>query len=97
MNIFDEKTSASLRVKVTDGEIVFPLSGIGRDVIAEGVFTKLNLTEDQAKNWKVHLAEEKGLKLNPDSIVLSPEDYYEYRIVCSGRNLLNDDYLNNKI
>ena len=87
MNIFDEKTSASLRVKVTDGDIVFPLSGIGRDVVAEGVFTKLNLTEDQAKNWKVHLAEEKGLKLNPDSIVLSPKDYYEYRIVCSGAEI----------
>ena len=87
MNIFDEKTSTSLRVKVTDGDIVFPLSGIGRDVVAEGVFTKLNLTEDQAKNWKVHLAEEKGLKLNPDSIVLSPKDYYEYRIVCSGAEI----------
>ena len=87
MNIIDEKTSASLRVKVTDGDIVFPLSGIGRDVVAEGVFTKLNLTEDQAKNWKVHLAEEKGLKLNPDSIVLSPEDYYEFRIICSGAEI----------
>ena len=87
MNIIDEKTRASLRLKVTDGDIVFPLSGIGRDVVAEGVFTKLNLTEDQAKNWKVHLAEEKGLKLNPDSIVLSPKDYYEYRIVCSGAEI----------
>ena len=87
MNIIDEKTSASLRLKVTDGDIVFPLSGIGRDVVAEGVFTKLNLTENQAKNWKVHLAEEKGLKLNPDSIVLSPKDYYEYRIVCSGAEI----------
>ena len=87
MNIFDKKTSASLRVKVTDGDIVFPLSGVGRDVIAEGIFTKLNLTENQARNWKVHLAEEKGIMLNPDSIMLAPEDYYEYRIACLGAEI----------
>ena len=87
MNIIDEKTSASLRVKVTDGDIVFPLSSIGRDVIAEGIFTKLNLTEDQARNWKVHLAEERGITLNPDSIILAPEDYYEYRIACLGAEI----------
>ena len=87
MNIFDEKTSASLRVKVTDGDIVFPLSGIGNNVVAEGIFTKLNLTEDQARNWKVHLAEEKGITLNPDSIMLVPEDYYEYRIACLGAEI----------
>lgn len=87
MNIFDEKTSTSLRVKVTDGDIVFPLSGKGNNVIAEGVFTKLNLTEDQARNWKVHLAEERGITLNPDSIILAPEDYYEYRIACLGAEI----------
>ena len=87
MNIFDEKTSASLRVKVTDGDIVFPLSGIGNNVVAEGIFTKLNLTEDQARNWKVHLAEEKGITLDLDSIMLAPEDYYEYRIACLGAEI----------
>ena len=87
MNVLDEKTSASLRVKVTDGDIVFPLSGKGNNVVAEGIFTKLNLTEDQARNWKVHLAEEKGITLDPDSIILAPEDYYEYRIACLGAEI----------
>ena len=38
----------TLRVKVNDGEIVFPQDGAGKLAVAEGTFTKKELTKEQA-------------------------------------------------
>ena len=88
IEVIDKDNSLSLRAKVTDGEIVFPLSAKGRTVTVKGVFTKLDLSKDQALNWKIHLAEERGIILDPDSVTLMPEDYYEYRVNCTGAIIL---------
>ena len=80
LQIKDYSSDSSIRIKVTDGEIVFPLSAKGKNVIAEGIFTKLELSEKQAKNWKHHLALEKGIELDTSSITLSASDFYEYRL-----------------
>ena len=34
----------------------------------------------QAKNWKVHLAAEKGIELDTAKVILDENDYYEYRL-----------------
>jgi len=73
-----------IRVKVTDGKIVFPLSAVGHSVSVEGVFSKLNFSKKQAIQWKMHLAEEKGEILNPDSIIIKESDLVEYRIIGNG-------------
>ena len=83
----DSTSEQSIRVKVKDGEIVFPLSAIGKQIDVMGVFTKLNFTKEQAANWKVHLAEEKGLTINPDQVVLKPSDLYEFRIIGEGMKI----------
>ena len=80
LQVKDYNSDSSIRIKVTDGEIVFPLSAKGKNVIAEGIFTKLELSEKQAKNWKHHLALEKGIELDTSSITLSASDFYEYRL-----------------
>ena len=80
LQVKDYNSDSSIRIKVTDGEIVFPLSAKGKNVIAEGTFTKLELSEKQAKNWKHHLALEKGIELDTSSIILSASDFYEYRL-----------------
>ena len=80
LQVKDYNSDSSIRIKVTDGEIVFPLSAKGKNVIAEGIFTKLELSEKQAKNWKHHLALEKGIELDTSSIILSASDFYEYRL-----------------
>ena len=80
LQVKDYNSDSSIRIKVTDGEIVFPLSAKGKNIIAEGIFTKLELSEKQAKNWKHHLALEKGIELDTSSIVLSASDFYEYRL-----------------
>ena len=88
IELIDDKTSLSIRAKVTDGEIVFPLSSKERTVTVKGIFTKLELSKKQAVNWKIHLAEEKGITLNPDSVILQPKDLYEFRLNCSGAQIL---------
>jgi hypothetical protein len=60
-----EKT---LRVKVTDGEIVFPLSAKGTEAVVEGIVEKIELDEEQHRAWKAHLAEEKGEEFDPESV-----------------------------
>ena len=88
IQISDKNQTGSIRVKVTDGEIVFPLSAKNHIVTVQGTFVRLDLSKDQAINWKVHLAKEKGVELDPNDIVLQKEDYYEYRINCTGAKVL---------
>ena len=92
INVKDSETGANLRIKVTDGKIVFPLSAKGKHVDVQGRFTKLEYTELQAKNWKIHLAKEQGITLNFEDINISPEDLVEYRINGTGANIYTYGY-----
>src|SRR5438132_12190369 len=68
MNIVDPVGQRPIRIKVNDGEIVFPESAIGKLAIVEGKLTKLELTRDQAIAQARHEAEEQGRKFDPRSI-----------------------------
>ncbi len=59
---------SEMRVKVTDGEIVFPLSAKGHDVVVEGIVERIELTEEQHRAWKQHEAEELGVTFDPASV-----------------------------
>tara|TARA_B100000941_G_scaffold242192_1_gene185934 strand:- start:8039 stop:8536 length:498 start_codon:yes stop_codon:yes gene_type:complete len=87
IKINDKSSNYNLRIKVTDGDIVYPLSSKGHRADIQGVFTKLEFSEEQARRWKMHLAEEKGIKLNLDEIVLNPSDLFEYRINAHGTKI----------
>ena len=58
----------SIRIKVNDGDIVFPKDSIGKTAIAEGLLTRIDLTKDQAVARARHEAEEQGRKFNPASV-----------------------------
>ena len=59
---------SAMRVKVNDGEIVFPKNSVGRVVIAEGTLQKMVLTKEQAVARAKHEAEEQHRKFNPASV-----------------------------
>ena len=59
---------AALRVKVTDGEIVFPLSAKGHQAVVEGVVEKIEMSEEQHRAWKQHDAEERGVAFDPAAV-----------------------------
>ena len=83
----EDNNNKKIRFKVKDGDIVFPLSSKGRMVVAEGQFSVLTLNKKQAKNWKKHLAAEKGIDIDTASIVLTGDDYFEYRLNTSGAKI----------
>jgi hypothetical protein len=57
-----------IKVKVNDGEIVFPKTAVGRTAIAEGTLKKFELSKEQATARAKHEAEEQGRKFNPESV-----------------------------
>lgn len=68
MNLVDTKTNAKVRIKVKDGEIVFPKEAIGKLAVAEGTFTKIELTKDQLIAQLKHEAEENKKKFDPSTV-----------------------------
>ncbi|MGQ9917158.1 MAG: DUF4920 domain-containing protein [Bryobacteraceae bacterium] len=68
MNLVDPATNARVRIKVKDGEIVFPKEAVGRMAVAEGKFVKIELTREQAIERAKHEAEENNKPFDPSSI-----------------------------
>lgn len=53
-------SAAPLRFKVQDGVIVFPVESKGRQIVAEGVFRRIEMDPEQALAYARHEAEERG-------------------------------------
>ena len=58
----------TIRIKVNDGDIVFPKEAVGKPARAEGKLVRLKLTREQAVARAKHEAEETGRKFNPATI-----------------------------
>lgn len=68
----------SIRVKVEDGVIVFPMSARGLHAVVEGVVERLELTEEEVLERARHHAEEQGEEFDP-STVTGPETIFQLR------------------
>ncbi len=68
MELAGDQPFQSIRVKVEDGEIIFPLSAKGHTARAEGILEKLEISEEQAREMAKHRAEEQGEEFDPSSI-----------------------------
>ena len=66
--VASDRQNEKIQVKVTDGEIVFPMSASGRMAVVEGVVEELKLSKDQMIEYLKHLAEEKGQPFDPSTI-----------------------------
>ena len=75
MDLVDD-SGQKLRIKVNDGEIEFPKDSAGKTAIAEGKFTKVVLTREQAVEQAKEAATEAGKKFDPSSIK-SGTTYYQ--------------------
>ena len=90
IEIKDSDSDQIIRVKVQDDVIIFPQDSKEKKVIVNGVFTKIEFTEDQAIKWKIHLAEEKGLNLEESDVTLDSSDLIEYRIKGLGAKIITE-------
>jgi hypothetical protein len=68
MELVDPASGKGVRIKVNEGEIVFPKEAVGKTAIAEGKFARLVLSKEQAIAQAKHEAEENGRKFDPASI-----------------------------
>ena len=76
MELADPESGKSIRIKVKDGEIVFPKKAIGKTAIAEGKLAKVEMSKDEAIAQAKHEAEANGRKFDPASIT-SAVTYYQ--------------------
>ncbi|HEY5673682.1 MAG TPA: DUF4920 domain-containing protein [Malonomonas sp.] len=67
-----------IRVKVVDGQIVFPLEARGKQGTVEGVVEKFVLTREEVIKNRQHHAEERGESFDP-ATVTSGETVYQLR------------------
>jgi hypothetical protein len=68
MMLADPSSDAKIRIKVKDGEIVFPKSAAGKMAVAEGKMVKIEMTKEQAIAQAKHEAEERGTKFDASKI-----------------------------
>jgi uncharacterized protein DUF4920 len=68
MAIADPESGKTVRVKVNDGEIVFPKDAAGKTAVAEGKFSRIELNREQAVAYLQHQAEENGRKFDPAGV-----------------------------
>lgn len=63
-----DRQGEKIQVKVTDGEIVFPMSASGKMAAVEGVVEILEMSRDEMISYLKHLAEEKGQPFDPATV-----------------------------
>lgn len=68
MILESDKEGQEIKIKVKDGDIVFPQEAIGKTALVEGTVYKIELTREEAVEYYSHVAEEKGEDFDPASV-----------------------------
>jgi len=85
MTIASDEKYQKLRIKVRDGDMVFPLSAKGRKALATGKFTKIEFSMEQTINYYKRNAEHDGKTFDPASVT---KPYVYYQVVPVGVKIL---------
>jgi hypothetical protein len=78
MELKSDDEKGKIKIKVRDGDIVFPMSAKGKKALVEGTVYKIELTKEEAIEYYEHLAEEKGVEFDP-STVTGPVTIYQIK------------------
>jgi len=78
MELKSETEGEKIKVKVKDGEIVFPVEAVGSNALVEGKVYKLELTQEEAAEYFEHVAEESGKEFDPSTIT-GPVTLYQIK------------------
>jgi hypothetical protein len=78
-----------IRIKVKDGDIVFPVAAVGSNAIAEGTVYKIELTKEEAIEFYQHMAEESGKEFDP-STVTGPVTIYQIKGIGAEINMTKE-------
>jgi len=78
MELKSDSEDQRIKVKVKDGEIVFPVEAKGSTALVEGKVYKIELTQEKAIEHFQHVAEEKGQEFDPSTIT-GPMTIYQIK------------------
>lgn len=78
MEIKSDDGEGMIKVKVKDGDMVFPVEAKGKTAIVEGKVYKIELTQEKAIEHYEHIAEEKGETFDPSTIT-GPMTIYQIK------------------
>ena len=67
-----------IKVKVKDGDIIFPMEAVGQNALVEGKVYKIELTQEEAVGYFEHIAEETGKEFDP-ATVTGPITLYQIK------------------
>jgi hypothetical protein len=78
LELASDKEFQKIKIKVTDGEIIFPMEARGKTALVEGEVYEIKMTKEQAVEYAEHLAEEKGEKFDPETVT-GPSVVYQIK------------------
>ena len=78
MELKSDDGEGMIKVKVKDGEIVFPMEAKGSTALVEVTVYKIELTQEKAIQHFEHVAEEKGQEFDPATIT-GPMTIYQIK------------------
>lgn len=78
MELESEDGEGMIKIKVKDGDIVFPVDAIGENALVQGTVYKIELTQEEAVDYYEHIAEESGEDFDP-TIVTGPMTIYQIK------------------
>ena len=78
MELKSDAENQKIKIKVKDGDIVFPVEAKGKSAVVEGIVYKIELTKEEATNYYRHVAEEQGIEFD-DSQDTGPLTIYQIK------------------
>lgn len=68
MELKSDAENQKVKIKVKDGDIVFPVEAKGKNAIVEGIVYKIELTKEEAIEYYEHVAVEQGTEFDAATV-----------------------------
>ena len=78
MELKSDDGEGMIKIKVKDGEIVFPVDAIGENALVEGTVYKIELSQEDAISYYEHVADETGEDFDASNIT-GPVTIYQIK------------------
>ncbi|MBK7629250.1 MAG: DUF4920 domain-containing protein [Ignavibacteriales bacterium] len=78
MELKSDAENQKVKIKVKDGDIVFPVEAKGKSALVEGTVYKIELTKEEAAEYYEHVAAEQGTEFDPASVT-GPVTFYQIK------------------
>ncbi len=78
MELQSDIEGEKIKIKVKDGDIIFPVEAKGQTALVEGTVYKIELTQEEAAEYLEHVAEEQNQEFD-SSTVTGPMTIYQIK------------------